>query len=163
MSFFLALALVGGDAEAGKLADGFRGQGWGRYEDGKLKTSGSCVASPEKDSAFVCQQQFGDASIEVAYMAEFQIFYGIFAVGTSFDNCSGFFDVLKAAYGEGSPKIKSMNKWGDERYWFDGNVGASWSYNQFSKQCNFTISHFDFYDEAKKPSMDRAKEAAQGL
>jgi len=163
MSVLLMLTLLSVEAEAGKLADGFRGQSWGEVDLKSLVAPGSCHPSAEAAVGRVCQQDFGGASIEVAYMIEGGLFYGVFAVGSTFADCHGLFQVLEAGYGRGKPKIASMDSWGDDRFWFDGPVAASWNYNQFSNRCSFTVSHAEFYDRAKAPAADRAAEAARGL
>jgi|DEB0MinimDraft_6_1074348.scaffolds.fasta_scaffold12435_4 hypothetical protein len=163
MSFFLALALVGGDAEAGKLEDGFRGQPWGRVAVAEMKTPGTCTPGTEPQVGRVCMQTFASASIEVGYMHDQGVFFGVVGTGFTYSDCSTFFNVLTAGWGPGRPKVASLNSWEDTRYWFDGSVGASWNYNRYTKHCSLVVSHMLLHEQVSAPAEEAERAAGEGL
>lgn len=163
LSLPLSIALASSSATAGKLATGFRGQPWGEVDLDSLVTTGDCAPSSEAQVGRLCQQTFATASAEVAYMYDHGLFWGIYLSSSGYSNCSTIFEVLTAAYGRGRPKVASLDSWDDHRYWFDGSVGASWNYNEFSKRCTFVINHAELYDRVSAPSEAAAKSAAESL
>jgi hypothetical protein len=163
LSLPLSLALSVSPAEAGKLANGYRGQAWGEVALDSLATVGECSSSVESQVGRICRQDFASAEAEVAYMYDLGVFFGIYLVANGYSNCSTIFEVLSAGYGRGRPKVASLDSWEDDRFWFDGPVGASWSYNRFSKQCTLTVSHTTLYERISAPSEAAAKSAAEGL
>jgi hypothetical protein len=50
-------------------------------------------------------------------------------------------DTLTAAYGASRPLNDYATGPMDGRGWFDGDVIATWSYNRFSKRCDFVAIH----------------------
>lgn len=163
LSLPFSLALSASTVQAGKLADGFRGQPWGTVAVADLKTPGTCSAGTEAQVGRVCVQTFASATIEVGYMHDRGIFFGVVASGSSYADCSTFFDVLTAGWGAGRPKHESLNSWEDDRFWFDGSVGASWTYNRYTRRCSLVVSHMVLHEQVSAPADEAARAAGEQL
>lgn len=163
MLMMLFVMLLPATAEAGKLADGFRGVAYGDASAIDTPPIEGCVTAQEAGARWMCQTTIGDASVTVMYMVDEGLFTGIFVRSSGYTNASALFDSLRAAYGGGRKKnaydSSSLPDW----TWSDGSVIGAFEFNRFSNEATFLTVHLPSYDAAKKAKEDRAKRAVDDL
>lgn len=150
-------------ALAGKLAEGFRGLPYGPAAVLDVAPGESCAANTESGVRWNCQVRLGEANVEVAYMVQEGLFFGIVIHATGYVNAAAFFDVLVAGYGAGTPANTYDDTKLADRRWQDGSVIGSWSYNKYSDKAQFIAFEQTLMTTIKTAEKERAKAAASGL
>lgn len=153
------LLLFVGIAQAGKMAEGFRGLPWGEQEP-FAAPGDRCVSYPEEAVIWRCEQTIGDVPVEIAYVYEHKMLTGVLIYSDGFTNCTALIDVMTAAYGESTPTSKYATGRMDDRHWRDTGVFGSWEWNKYSGKCQAGIIHIESLtrvDEIKK------KKAVKGV
>lgn len=159
----MMLLSVTNTAEAGKLAEGFRGVPYGPASVLDVPPGENCAANTESGVRWNCQVRLGEANVEVAYMVQEGLFFGLVIHAEGYGNSTAFFDVLVAGYGAGAPaNTYDETKLADRR-WLDGNVVGSWDYNKYSDKARFIVYDQTLMAKIKAIEADRAKAAASGL
>lgn len=161
--FVSMLMLSANTAEAGKMAEGFRGLPYGPATVLDTAPGENCAANTEASVRWSCQVRLGEANVEVAYMVQEGLFLGVVIHAEGHSNATAFFDVLVAGYGPGTPGNTYDTSRLADRRWQDGNVVGSWDYNKFSDKAQFVAFDQTLMTKIKAAESDRAKAAASGL
>lgn len=159
----LSAALLTPSAFAGKLAEGFRGIPYGPASVLDVAPGEGCAANTEMSVRWMCTVQLGEASVQVAYMVQEGLFFGVVIHATGYGNASAFFDVLTAGYGAGTAANTYDSSRLADRRWQDGNASGSWDYNKFSDEGKFIAYDQTLMAKIKAAEAARAKAAAGGL
>ena len=129
-----AILLLCLDAEAGKLAEGFRGIPYGPFEleafEARIEAFGDICMGRS------CDTNVGEVPVTVTYVAEHRIFYG-FALSTKGNNCYALLRVLEAAYG---PAEDIYLDGAPYKRWIDGDGIGGFSHNKYKETCLFTAA-----------------------
>ena len=151
--FALMLALTM-SADAGKLAEGVKGIAYGPQPAPAQLDGATCAVQHVLGIPWVCQSTVGAVPVLVSPGYEHGRVYAVLVSATGDTECRTLMDTLTAAYGSSRPISEYADGPLDDRGWFDGDVIATWSYNRFSKRCDFVAIHMP-----TKAAMDA--EAAQ--
>ena len=157
--FILTLA-----ADAGKLADGFRGIPFGPAAVMDTAPLPGCRPDSEPGFKWACATEVGGVPVTVSYGVEHGLYYATaiwFKLG--YTEAATFRGVLTAAYGKGAPAKDYMRDGMDDWVWRDGSVSARFTYNQFSHLVSFFIMDIDLYKQVEAAKAIEAKQAIGDL
>ena len=156
----VAVAAIVTEAQAGKLADGFRGLPFGDAAFLDQPPHDGCATSPDESSKWTCSTTIGKVPVVVNYVVMEGLYVGVQITTEGHTNASELLSTLTQAYG----RARRTHDWDDssmgDRMWFDGVVVCSWNWNQYSDLAEVYIIDRDVYAEAEKRQSDRA---AQGV
>jgi hypothetical protein len=158
-----ALLLASIPAQAGKLAEGFRGIPFGDAAPLATAPMDGCSPKPEPSVEWNCSTTIGDVPVTVAYMVQEGLFTGVFIITEDFGNADTLFKTLQAAWGKG----RKTNDWQDgslpDWSWSDGGVYGSFRYNEYSNKAS--VIAFDARLSAKADAIkaEKAKSGAGDL
>lgn len=160
--FMLSLLMVVQDAEAGKLADGWRGRAWGDAKSLVSAPDSSCVSNAETGVAWRCQETVAAVPVSVSYVVEENMYTGVVIGCSGFTACRTLLDTLNAAWGTYRTAQYASGALPDGT-WRDGDVFASWKYNEFNGEGQVVAMHIGFYKAMKAEQERKARAAAGGL
>lgn len=149
-------------AQAGKLADGYRGMAWGAYQD-IPHPGGQCAENTEPTVRWQCDQTIGEIPVKVSYGYKQGLFYAVIIRTAGYTNCDTLMDTLTIAWGPSRPNKTYAAKKLDDRAWVDGPVYAGWEHNQFNDQCQIAIINTVYMDAIKEKEIEKAKSGADEL
>jgi hypothetical protein len=163
--FLLLVSLVlPATADAGKLAEGFRGVPFGPADP--VLTAApmeGCARDTEIGVRWDCPTTIGGVAVHVAYIAQEGLFPSLVVYGSGYTDAATLFPVLKASYGEGS----KLHDWDDsllaDWHWRDGDVVGMWDYNQFSDRFRFTMFDTAVMERVKQIQAEKAKSSTGDL
>jgi len=124
-------------AHAGKLAEGVKGIVYGPQPAPAQLEGATCAVQHVPGIPWVCQSTVGAVPVLVSPGYEHGRVYAVLVSATGDTECRTLMDTLTAAYGSSRPISEYADGPLDDRGWFDGDVIATWSYNRFSKRCDF--------------------------
>lgn len=162
MNFILLLSLAS-TAQAGKLAEGYRSTTWGLNESFPAPEETGCLAKPEEAVAWTCSHKIGEVDVMSSYLYQFSILSGVMVIAKGFVNCDKLINTLETAYGPSKPLSKYRTGRMDQRYWTDGEVWASYQWNQFSSECSLGILHNPSVKKVEALKKEAAGKAASDL
>lgn len=151
-------------AHAGKLAEGWRGLPYGANPAvlrGPPQVEG-CLPG-EGDARWICEETINGMRFPVAYMVREELFVGVFVRCATYLECRVLFDTLSAAWGELDVAAAGARRVLADGYWFEGRVGAMWSYNPYTSTGTVATSDLDVTARAEAVARARAKAAAEAL
>jgi len=156
----LALTLP---AAAGKLADGVRGVTWGAQPAPAPLKGAACTTDPEPGILWTCATTVGATPVRVSPGYRHGHVYAMLISAKGTTECGALMDTLVAAYGKSRPINEYLDGPMDDRAWFDGDVIATWGYNQFTRECNFVAVHTPSQKAIKVEDAKAAATAAGDL
>jgi len=127
-------SLIISTAIAGPLADGYKGVKWGAYKTFPAPTT-NCGEGNEEGIAWVCEQNIGEVTVDVAYAYYHEIFYAVVVVGGSYSDCSYLMSTFESGWGESAPQSEFLTGRMDKRIWRDEEVFAAFDYTQYTTNC----------------------------
>lgn len=139
-------------ALAGKLAEGYRGIPFGPQAVLDNPPSEACAYLPHPGVKWDCNQTIGGVNVTTSYSVEEGIFYGVGINVSTYSDSSTVMDVLKAAYGPGMKLKQYQTGVLPEWMWKDGDVIATFSYNQITSTALIVI-----FNRAKLAEVDEKK------
>lgn len=160
LAIMIGLALT---AHAGKLADGFRGIPYGDVAALSVAPSENCSHRPEPLVEWYCQDKIGQAEVQIAYVVDRGLFFGVHITAKGWRNADALLEVAKAAWGDGRPEHDWDDSWRADRLWSDGNVGAKFEYNQFSEASTMITVHMALKREIDGMAKAEAAKAVNDL
>ena len=153
LKYFLCVSFIMSftcQAQAGKLADGFRGHPFGDASFLEEPPDDNCMANPETGVRWSCQTTIGDVPVSVAYMVMETLYVGVVITTEGYTNASNLLTTLQQAYGPG----RKTHDWDTDsmgdRLWADNNVFGSWEWNKYSAKAQMTIMARDVYLNAQE-------------
>ena len=162
MMTFLLLALSS-QAQAGKLAEGFRGVTFGFREAFLAPEETGCTANPELAVAWSCEHTIGDVSVSSAYLYQLSYITSVMVTAKGFSDCSKLIDTLEGAYGKSKPLKSYATGRMDARYWADGEMWATYEWNKYSSTCTLGILHNPSVKKVAELKKAEAGKAASDL
>lgn len=158
----LALVLTG-SAAAGKLAEGFRGIPYGDATSLADAPSETCVADPEPDVRWGCDDKIGDVPVTISYMVSGDLFIGVAISTTSYAHADALFKTLQVAWGRGRKQrdydTSALPDWA----WADRTALGSFKYNQYSDECRVLAFDRKVHEQAEAAKVEKAKAGAGDL
>lgn len=150
MTVIVMLMMIG--ANAGTLADGFRGHAFGPRSNLDLVDHLGC-GPDEPPFALNCQSTVGGAPVELLYLADDVEWYGVYIRCNNIPDCSRVIDAVEGMYGKSTRVIDGDDSKFGARAWGDGGNIAAWRYDG--------VGHLVITDVAAKMRVDaRAKDAS---
>jgi hypothetical protein len=135
-------------AEAGKLAQGFKGRPFNEIAAADFAApADNCAkgAGNATDPLWVCQQNIGGVENTVHYLHEQGVFWG-YMIQTREQNglstwevCTKMMDVYEAAYGDGRWLSEYRTAPLDQKFWTDGSVRAMFSHEPINNKCQLLV------------------------
>ena len=159
LTILLSLVLLAlPTAEAGKLAEGFRGRPFGDAAWLATAPMEGCQKAPEPTVAWLCPTTIGKVPVSIAYMVDEGVYLGVYVQAKGFQAKQDLLATLKGAWGpgmDGGPGLEGL--------WKDGDVFASFKYNRYSDDMALTIASEKANAEVKRRKAERVKSAAGDL
>jgi len=154
IAFALSLILP---AQAGKLADGFRGLPFGDASVVADKPLDDCQPGGLDGLLWVCTSTIGSTPVSVSYMGSDGLFSGVYITAEGSQHRAPLLAVLQGAWGDGLDGGHRI-----DRLWRDGSVLATYKHNKYSGQTTVVLFDQKVSEKQKKMAAARAQEAAQG-
>ena len=159
LTILLSLVLLAlPTAEAGKLAEGFRGRPFGDAAWLATAPMEGCQKAPEPTVAWLCPTTIGTVPVCAAYLVDEGVFMGVFIQAKGWAEKVELLATLKAAWGPGKDAAPRL-----EGFWIDGDVLAGMDYNRYSDGIQVTISSKAAEDLVKRRKAARVAGAAGDL
>jgi hypothetical protein len=152
----LALSLLL-PAQAGKLADGFRGLPFGDASVAATQPLDDCLAGDVEGVLWLCTSTIGSSPVVVAYMGGDGLFTGVYITAQGYEHRAPLLAAMQGAWGagiEGGARI--------DRIWRDGTVIGSFKHNRYSGETAVAIYDTAVSKEQKARAAARARKAAAG-
>ena len=163
------LWLMSMSAQAGKLAEGFRGLPFGpaaileNPPQPSGCTQGDAISAQSSGMKWVCVVEINGVAVEVNYAVEEGYFYGVqITPPANFPAARDVFAALTAAYGPCEQSEAASGPLPDCR-WVDGSSVATWTYNRFTDKSAVSIFSRAVFSEVDAARKAKANAAAQGL
>lgn len=167
--WFLILPEILNPALAGKLAEGFRGLGYGPAEILKDPPSPQGCSPGDaplegEGSRWDCRVEINGVVVLVSYMVDSGYFYGVHLTPpANFSAAAAVYEALTAAYGTCTKKFEYDTEPLADCTWKDNAARAVWSYNQFSGTSSVAIFDMTVSGQVSRVRAERAARAAGGL
>lgn len=163
------LWLMSMSAQAGKLAEGFRGIPFGPatvLENPPQPSGcrqGDAVSTQAKGVRWVCPVEINGVGVEANYAVEEGYYYGVqITPPANFAAARDVLAALTAAYGTCEQSQVASGPLPDCR-WVDGSAVAAWTYNRFTERSSISIFDRAVFSEVDAARKAKANAAAQGL
>ena len=157
----LFIAATSGWAGEGMfVTEGMFGYKWGAMPAFPQPSVGTCVNPGYPGTAWRCERIIGDVPVTVRFYWKHQLLHSVGIHADDGIKCRALWDTLNAAWGKPQPKLEGLDYWWYPQTWIIGDVGASWSYNQYTGQCSSVVVHMPSY--ATSRSLDE-QSAAKGV
>jgi hypothetical protein len=150
-------------AEAGKLAEGFRGVAYGPESAVTESPLPECVRDVEDRVRWQCDTTIGEAAVQVSYLVDEGMFYGVYMKAKGYANAEALFTVIQEAYGKGMQRHDWDNDKLADRLWKDGSVYGSFDYNKYSGDAQFMMFDKRVKDQVETAKAERAKRSVDDL
>lgn len=168
--FFALLTLLTPPVHAGKLAEGFRGKPFAEITVEEFtKPADTCTPGTRQGVLWSCSYTIGDHPVTVQYNYSSGVFYSytILTVGSdvvqAYSLCRDMLDIYQAAYGTAKPLNRYQTGPLDPKYWLDGNVQATFNYNQVGANCELLVYDTILLDIVKQRGKADAAKAVGDL
>ncbi len=144
-------------AQAGKMAEGFRGVPFGDASVVATEPLDDCLAGDVEGVLWLCTSTIGSSPVAVAYMGGDKLFTGVYITAQGYEHRAPLLAAMQGAWGagvEGGPRI--------DRLWRDGTVVGSFKHNRYSGETAVAIYDTVVSKEQKARAAARARKAVAG-
>lgn len=152
------LASAASVAQAGKLADGFRGLQFGPSTVLDQQPLPECAAQPEPGVRWQCHTTIATVPVRVSYMQDEQLFHSVLIQADGAQNLAQLQAALTAAWGAGQDGGHRF-----DRLWVDGSRVASLSHNSYSYSIIVLVQDRAVVRQVEQSKARRAADAVNDL
>jgi len=155
----ILLALLASDtAQAGKLAEGFRGLQFGDVAVLDQQPLPDCAANPEPGVRWSCNTTVASVPVRAHYMADEGLFHGVMLQAKGSQQLAQLQAALTAAWGAGRDGGYRL-----DRLWQDGDTVASLSHNRYSYAITVMMQDRAVAAQIEQAKAKRAQQAVDDL
>ncbi len=158
LTITLLALLASTTAQAGKLAEGFRGLQFGPATVLDQQPLPDCAANPEPGVRWSCNTTVADVPVRAHYMADEGLFHSVMLQAKGAQQLAQLQAALAAAWGAGRDGGYRL-----DRLWQDGDTVASLSHNGYSYAITVVMQDRAVSAQIEKAKAKRAKQAVGDL